>query len=159
MGSLGTLHSIHIENGSYLPDWHPYENYAKNYASKKTLGGGVTLTQIHELDYLYYKFGPIKNISYTKNKLTNITNDTEDLVIGRIEFKNGTIADFTLNYLSEKYQRYYDILEKGILKRVNLNLDNQMYINEIKYFVECVKLNTQGMNSFIEAHTLLKKLI
>ena len=130
-----------------------------NIGANKSMGGGVLLDVIHELDYLYYKFGPIKDISYTKDKLTNITNDTEDLVVGRINFKNGTIADFTLNYLSEEYQRYYDILKDGVLKRVNLNLDNQMYINEIKYFIECIKLNTQGMNSFKEAHTLLKKLI
>ena len=44
------------------------------------------------------------------------------------------------------------------LKRVNLDLDNQMYIDEISYFVECIKSNTQGMNSFKEAYTLLKKL-
>ena len=93
------------------------------------------------------------------NKLTDITNDTEDLVIGRIEFKNGTLADFTLNYLSEEYQRYYDILEDGVLKRRKLTIDNQMYIDEIVYFVNCVKSKTQGMNSFKEAHGLLKELI
>jgi hypothetical protein len=48
--------------------------------------------------------------------ITNITNDTEDLVVGRIEFQSGTIADFTLNYLSEEYQRYFDILENEIDK-------------------------------------------
>ena len=98
-------------------------------------------------------------INSKKNKLTDITNDTEDLVIGRIKFKNGTLADFTLYYLSEEYQRYYDILEDGVLKRRKLTIDNQMYIDEIVYFVNCVKSKIQGMNSFKEAHGLLKELI
>ena len=154
-----TTNYINVYFGYDLKKWRPQTNHLKSYSANKSMGGGVLLDAIHELDYLYYKFGPIEKISYTKNKLTNITNDTEDLVIGRIKFKNGTIADFTLNYLSEKYQRYYDILSKGILKRINLDLDNQMYIDEISYFIECIKLNTQGMNSFKEAHTLLKKLV
>ncbi len=149
---------INVYFGYNLKKWRPNTDYLKSYSANKKLGGGVLLDVIHELDYLYYKFGSIKNISYIKNKLTDITIDTEDLVVGRIEFQNGTIADFTLNYLSEKYQRYYDILDNEVLKRVNLNLDNQMYINEINYFIECIKSNTQGMNSFKEAHTLLKKL-
>ena len=150
---------INVYFGYDLKKWRPQTNHLKSYSANKKLGGGVLLDVIHELDYLYYKFGPIENISYTKNKLTDITNDTEDLVIGRIKFKNGTIADFTLNYLSEEYQRYYDILEDEVLKRKHLTIDNQMYMDEIKYFIKCVKSKTQGMNSFKEAHKLLKRLV
>ena len=81
------------------------------------------------------------------------------VVVGRIEFKNGTIADFTLNYLLEEYQRYYDILEDEVLKRKHITIDNQMYIDEIVYFIDCVKHNKKCMNNFQEAHNLLKKLI
>tara|TARA_Y100000592_G_scaffold49315_1_gene78070 strand:- start:8629 stop:9441 length:813 start_codon:yes stop_codon:yes gene_type:complete len=150
---------INVYFGYDLKKWRPQTNYLKSYSANKKLGGGVLLDVIHELDYLYYKFGPIKNISYTKNKLTDITNDTEDLVIGRIEFKNKTIADFTLNYLSEEYQRYYDILLDGVLKRKHIIVNNQMYIDEIKYFTKCIKSKTQGMNSFKEAYKLLKHII
>ena len=150
---------INVYFGYDLKKWRPQTDHLKSYSANKNLGGGVLLDVIHELDYLYYKFGEIEKISYIKNKLTNITNDTEDLVIGRIEFKNGTLADFTLNYLSEEYQRYYDILEDGVLKRRKLTINNQMYIDEIIYFVNCVKSKTQGMNSFKEAYGLLKELI
>ena len=34
---LGKILSVYVENGSYLPDWHPYENYKKSYASRKDL--------------------------------------------------------------------------------------------------------------------------
>jgi predicted dehydrogenase len=150
---------INVYFGYNLKKWRPGTNHLKSYSSNKNLGGGILLDAIHELDYLYYKFGPLKNISYIKNKLTDITNDTEDLVTGRIEFESGTIADFTLNYLSEDYQRYYDILEKDYLKRVHLKIDNQMYINEIIYFLNQVNNKQQCMNNFKEANNLLKHLI
>jgi predicted dehydrogenase len=144
--------------GYNLQKWRPHTDHLMSYSANKHLGGGVLLDAIHELDYLYYKFGEIKNISYIKNKLTEITNDTEDLVVGRIEFEKGTIADFTLNYLSEDYQRYYDILEDEVLKRKKITINNQMYIDQISYFIHCIKSNTQGMNSFEEAHKLLNHL-
>jgi predicted dehydrogenase len=150
---------ISVYFGYNLKKWRPQTDYLKSYSANKHLGGGVLLDVIHELDYLYFKFGDIKNVSYTKNKLTNITNDTEDLVVGRIEFQNGTIADFTLNYLSEEYQRYFDILEDDILRRVHFEIKNDMYVEEIKYFVNCVENNIHCINSFKEANKLLKYLV
>jgi predicted dehydrogenase len=149
---------ISVYFGYDLKKWRPNSNHLKSYSANKNLGGGILLDAIHELDYLYYKFGKIKNISYICSKLTDITKDTEDLVIGRIEFENKTIADFTLNYLSEEYQRYYDVLEDGILKRTYLKINNQMYIDEINYFINNVKHKKQCMNNFQEAFELLNKI-
>lgn len=77
----------------YLPDWHPYEDYRNSYASKKILGGGVVVTQIHELDYLYYILG---NLSFhsgicKKNSLLEI--DVEDVGVSILtsRYKNKTI--------------------------------------------------------------------
>ena len=153
------LNNLSVYFGYNLKKWRPKSNHLESYSANKHLGGGVFLDVIHELDYLYFKFGKIKNISYIKNKLTNITVDTEDFVTGRIEFDSGGIADFTLNYLSEEYQRYYDILDGDVLKRVNLKLDNQMYVDEIKYFVNSVKNNSQCMNNFEEANRLLNYIL
>ena len=51
---IGKIISVKVECGTYLPDWHPYEDYSKGYAARDDLGGGVVLTCIHELDYLYW---------------------------------------------------------------------------------------------------------
>ena len=40
---LGQIFSVIAENGSYMPDWHPGENYQISYASNKKLGGGGLL--------------------------------------------------------------------------------------------------------------------
>ena len=49
--------------------------------------------------------------------------------------------------------------DNGVLKRTNLQLDNQMYIEEIKYFINHVKNNTPCMNNFEEAHILLNHIL
>ena len=59
---VGQVISVKVECGTYLPDWHPNENYSKGYAARDDLGGGVVLTCIHELDYLYWFFGEIKEV-------------------------------------------------------------------------------------------------
>ena len=41
----------------YLPDWHPYEDYRRSYAARSELGGGIVLTQIHDIDYLCWLLG------------------------------------------------------------------------------------------------------
>ena len=48
---------------TYLPNFHPYEDYKKGYAAKKSLGGGVALTLIHELDMLNSLFDQIEYVN------------------------------------------------------------------------------------------------
>ena len=59
---IGDIISVKVECGTYLPDWHPNEDYSKSYASRDDLGGGVVLTCIHELDYLYWFFGETQEV-------------------------------------------------------------------------------------------------
>ena len=150
---------ISVYFGYNLKKWRPNSNHLQSYSSNKHLGGGVLLDAIHELDYLYSIFGDIKKVSYIKNKLTDITNNTEDLVTGRILFEKGTIADFSLNYLSNEYYRYFDVLGGDILHRVNFDIGDSMYVKEIEYFMNCIKNNTPCINSFEEANKLLKHLV
>ena len=48
-----------------------YEDYKKSYASKKELGGGVVLTCIHEIDYMYWLFGDIKEVFSLTGKFSD----------------------------------------------------------------------------------------
>jgi len=44
---IGKIISAVFNVGSYIPAWHPYEDFKKLYACRKDLGGGVLLTEIH----------------------------------------------------------------------------------------------------------------
>ena len=54
---IGRPVSAHLWVSSYLPSWHPTEDYREMYSAKKELGGGVVMDSIHEIDLTHWLFG------------------------------------------------------------------------------------------------------
>ena len=77
--TIGKIISVKVECGTYLPDWHHDENYSNSYAAREELGGGVVLTCIHELDYLFWFFGEIKEVFSMTGKFSNLKINASDL--------------------------------------------------------------------------------
>lgn len=177
--SIGRIISVQAESGSYLPNWHPYENYRKSYASNSKLGGGVILTCIHEIDYLYWFFGSVKNIIARSGQFGNLKISAEDLSTSIIEFKNGVIGEIHLDYLQQSDIRRCKIIgTDGIIQwdstsnSVQLfsartkkwkqiykiqNYDrNLMYEKEISHFIKCVNNRKQTINPLKEGFETLK---
>lgn len=77
--SIGPVLAVRAEVGEYLPGWHLYEDYRQMYASRRELGGGVILSQIHEMDYLYGLFGLPQTIFAMGGHLSRLEIDVEDV--------------------------------------------------------------------------------
>jgi predicted dehydrogenase len=77
-GAIGRIVAVRVEVGEYLPGWHAYEDYRSMYASRADLGGGVILSQIHELDYVYWLFGLPSRIFALGGHLSALDIDVED---------------------------------------------------------------------------------
>ena len=176
---IGKIISIQAENGSYLPDWHPYENYRSGYAGKKKLGGGIILTQIHDVDYLYWIFGNPISIFSVNGKFSDLDISAEDYASSIIQFKHRIIAELHLDFFQgPEYRRckikgtigtiYWNSIKnevklynnrtkkwKIILKLKNFER-NQMYIDEINYFLKCVKTRKKTTNSIDDGIKTLK---
>jgi predicted dehydrogenase len=89
---IGQILAVNIEIGEYLPNWHTYEDYRNMYASRQDLGGGVILSQIHEIDYAYWLFGIPKRVFALGGKLSSLEIDAEDIASMMLEFRcNGQI--------------------------------------------------------------------
>ncbi|MDW8227736.1 MAG: Gfo/Idh/MocA family oxidoreductase [Anaerolineales bacterium] len=86
-GKVGRLLAVHAEIGEYLPGWHPYEDYRKMYASQRALGGGVILSQIHEMDYLYWLFGLPRRLFALGGQFSRLEVDVEDTADILLEFQ------------------------------------------------------------------------
>ena len=172
--TVGRVFSVLVENGSYMPDWHPWEDYKKSYASRKKLGGGVVLTQIHEYDYLFWFFGKVDEVYAINQKLSDLKIDVEDFSASLLKFKKKIIAEVHLDYFQKPSHRTCKIIgtkgqikwnwendhvevynykiKKWTTKHIRKNFDrNNMYIDEMKYFLKCVKRKEIPMNSITDA--------
>jgi predicted dehydrogenase len=176
---IGPIFSVIAENGSYMPDWHPEEDYQISYASNKKLGGGVVLTQIHEIDYLCWFFGKVSNVLSITGKLSDLQLDVEDFSSSILKFKNNIIGEIHLDYYQKPAVRTCKIIgKKGKIiwnyennhlqifknstnkfstKQIDKKFDrNKMYVEELKYFLNCVKNKKDCMNSIVEAYEIQK---
>ena len=176
---IGKVISIQSENGSYLPDWHPNEDYRKGYASDRQLGGGIILTMIHDIDYLYWIFGNPKSIFSVSGKFSDLDISAEDYCSSIIEFKNNIMAELHLDFFQRPEFRGCKI--KGTKGVIYWNSDkneirlfknrkkvwevvlalkkfqrNEMYIDEIIHFLKCVKNRKQTINNLNEGIKTMK---
>jgi predicted dehydrogenase len=103
-GFFGNLLSVHAEIGEYLPDWHKYEDYRQMYAARADLGGGVILSQIHEMDLIYWYFGLPETILCRGGKLSTLEIDVEDTALSLMQF-NGPSGRFPLMLHQDFVQR------------------------------------------------------
>ena len=75
---FGNIVSVRAEIGEYMPGWHKYEYYRETYPARKELGGGAVLTQIHEIDLIYWFFGLPRSVCCRGGKLSDLEIDVED---------------------------------------------------------------------------------
>ena len=88
-GLLGNVVAARLQVGEYLPGWHTYEDYRQMYASRSDLGGGVVLSQIHELDLVYWLFGMPTQAFAVGGHLSELEVDVEDTSSALLECRVG----------------------------------------------------------------------
>lgn len=86
--ALGKLIAVNSVQAEYLPSFHPYEDYRHSYAARSDLGGGVVLTQIHEIDYLQWLFGLPTSIFAVGGHISELEIDVEDSASTLFAFEN-----------------------------------------------------------------------
>jgi predicted dehydrogenase len=57
LGVIGQPMAANFTVYSSVPSWHPYEDWRGLYAVRPEMGGGVLLTEIHEIDLASWFFG------------------------------------------------------------------------------------------------------
>jgi len=169
---IGKIYSIVLTINSYLPAWHKYEKCNEFYAGMKSLGGGVVLTEIHELDLLYWYFGLPEKLWAVGGKLSDLELDVEDTV-SILLAQNFNDERFPVNINMSFVQRTFDrnMLIQGEYGKIEWDIShskiiledkvtsevetydypdfrrNDMFINELEHFIECVRSNKVPITS------------
>lgn len=161
-GAAGKILSADIEAGSYMPEWRPGIDYKKVYSARSDMGGGVILDAIHEIDYARWMLGDVAALCCMADKLSSLEMDVEDVADILLRFSSGIIARLHLDYVQRPYSRNCKFVgEDGVItwdlnegqvglfsaqdkqwtwfkQPPNFEL-NQMYIDEMQHFVNCLK--------------------
>ena len=133
--SPAKIKSVKIVAKSWLPDWHPDEDYRQSYSAKKALGGGVLLDLSHEIDYALWFFGPVKKVSAKLEQAPELKIETEAVADLNLEFNSGVKADIHLSYASREKERYCQVITASERLRWDFQPNNDMYLAEMKHFI------------------------
>ncbi|MDD1664379.1 MAG: Gfo/Idh/MocA family oxidoreductase [Methanomicrobiales archaeon] len=93
-----------IEFGSYLPNWRGGVDYRSVYSATRSMGGGIILDDIHELDYACWLFGFPDRIAGRSGKYSDLEIDVEDTAEILLIYP-GTLVTIHADYLQRRYVR------------------------------------------------------
>lgn len=156
---IGKIVSFDSYEGWYLPLWRPWQDHTKSYTGSKKLGGGIILDGSHELNYLLWLGGNIKEVFSYYNSIPSLKVKTEGIAEVLLKFQSNAIGRIHLDFLNPKYNRHCEILgENGSIrwyfetKKIEIQKagsskhrtikygadNNQMYVDEIKHVISCI---------------------
>lgn len=178
-GRIGQVVGARAEWGEYLPDWHPWEDHRKSYSARADMGGGVILTLIHPLDYLYWIFGPVADVHARTRAVPSLeTPAGEDWADISLRFASGVQAQVHLDYLQrppvhrlsvwgDRGRATWDyhagtlLWEQAGGSRDELRVPgtferNEMYLAEMREFLNCVRTRRQTSVPLMDGVEVLK---
>lgn len=161
-GSIGRPLYLHAEVGQYLPDWRPHKDYRLTASAKKELGGGAVLELSHELDCARWLMGEVASVQATMAKVSDLEIDVEDTAQITLRFRNGAIGSVHMNMVQRVPTRtcrivgaegtfVWDAMASCVSRYLVSNKTweilhsepnadrNQMYVEEMRHFLECAK--------------------
>ena len=163
--AVGEIISARIETGSYLPDWHPWEDYREMYSAKEGIGG-VLLDAIHGINYGRWFFEDESLVSGFLGYESSLEIETEDTASLLVKYENGIQCEYHFDYVQRIPIRSGQITgESGMIRwggkdkqvvRFDIEKDqwivergyedyetNEMYLEMTKHFLKCVENRKQ----------------
>lgn len=164
---VGRVLAVNAEVGEYMPGWHKYEDYRDLYAARSDLGGGVIVSQVHELDYIQWLFGFPRRVFATGGQLSTLEVNVEDVASIIMECQeDGRLlpvhlhqdfvqrpASRTCRVIGDKGKAIVDFLALTVIHYADDGSvagewdfagfeRNQLFVDEMRHFVDCIETGT-----------------
>jgi predicted dehydrogenase len=107
-GVLGKIISAQFLVGSFVPSWHPYEDWRALYAVRTDLGGGVLLTECHEIDLCHWFFGPPQRVHCAGGNFGPEPLDVEDTAQLTLDYGDFPVQ-ISLSFMQRRPRRRFEI--------------------------------------------------
>lgn len=166
-GAVGRVLSVRTENSSYLPDWHPWEDYRAFYMAKLALGGGAILDESHTLDYMRWFFGEPERVYCLNDRISALEIDSDDIAEMVVRFRSGAVGSIHLDLIGRAPRKNLEILgsegtllwdwdghEVRLFRASTKQWEvlghevkdyNDVYIEETRHFIECVRTGAEPL--------------
>lgn len=92
-GRIGRTLTARLEISSFLPDWHPWEDYRGFYMAKKEQGGGALLDESHGIDLLRWILGDVASVSAFVGNVSDLEITSDDLAVLLLRFRSGVVVE------------------------------------------------------------------
>ncbi len=125
--AIGRVLSFRAQYNEYLPACHPWEDYRQGYAARAEMGGGVTLTFCHPLDYLRWLLGEVDSLWAFIDQLNDLELSAEDTTEIGLRFTSGAVGSVHLGYNQQPPAHWLEIVGTGGTMRWD-NADNILHI-------------------------------
>ena len=102
---VGEIVNFQCQVGQWLPDWHPYEDYKKAYYARKDLGGGVSLTMIHEIHLALQLAGEPVEVYGMLSDNQHLDLDVDVCSDVMVRHRKGAVSQIHLDYLQRPPHR------------------------------------------------------
>ncbi len=163
---FGNILSVQAEIGDYIPNWHKYEDYRLLYAAREDLGGGVIISQIHEMDLIYWYFGLPSIIFCCGGKLSKLEIEVEDTATSLMQY-HGSFGSFPIvlhqDFVQRPPVRTFKVVGDCGCAKIDLTRNclnvydtkgelfeisdfpefkrNDMFLEQTRHFLECIENN------------------
>ena len=160
--AIGKLLFARVHTGSYLPEWRPWQDYRRSYSAQVAMGGGCLLDCIHEIDLTHWYLGEVESVFCVAGHLSSLDIDVEDVALLICRHIGDRLSEIHLDYVQRTYERGCQIVgergsifwdyNEGVVRWFNGEQKawhyfaqsknwhvNQMYLDELKHFLECVQ--------------------
>ena len=125
---LGKIITANFNVGSYVPAWHPYEDFKELYACRSDLGGGVLLTEIHEIDLCCWYFGLPDYVYCAGGNYSDIKLDVEDTIHLTLKYNNFAVQ---VNLCFMQKHNCRDLYIAGTKGYVEWSMEgNKLFLND-----------------------------
>jgi len=172
---IGDLFHSRIQVGQYLPSWHPYTDYRKEYFSRKDLGGGALRTLSHELDLLVFFLNEPEKVYSLTGKISDLEIDVDDYSIIIAKYKamvsRVELDFFSLNtyrngsFYGSKGEIHYDAINKTIKISyredkadaiIDTFKETNMYVAQMQDFLNHINGESSQLCSYKEAVSVMR---
>ena len=153
--------------GSFLPDWHPWEDYRTFYMAKKEQGGGALLDESHGIDLVRYILGEAKQVFAIVDTISDLEITSDDAAFLTLRMKNNVLVHINFDLAARAPRVNFEIIgTKGTLiwDRVDHSIKKfdsdqkdwqtekytkedflNMYPNQARHFIHCISTKNKPL--------------